>query len=212
MKPSRFVALAACVAALAPSSVAAAAGGNLDGVYHRLRSDSAVQLDLGAAVADGHPALHSRLTLRYLQTAGLFFAYTDDFRSELTAASRAVDAGVELRPLFLPRTSYDLQRGPAWLDLLVDSFALRVGAVFGRQPGFDLRAPGLSLGLGFGLPLTSSASGPWIDASGSLRISHAHLSGAEEVVFTRDTVFALSLGWQGFLDAGLVDAGDGLVR
>lgn len=212
MNSFRLVSAAVAAACIAHSAAASAQPPRTDGIYHRFDGDLSAQLDLGMAVADANPAASARITLRYLQTAGLYAHYTDDFRSELSAASRALATGVELRPLFLPRTSYDLERGPAWLDLFVDSFSLRCGAVFGRRPGLEARAPGLELGLGLGLPLTRSAAGPWLDASASLRFAQTHLAGESSTSLRRDSLVALSVGWQGFLDANIVDAGDGLRR
>lgn len=212
MKPLRLIPAALAAACLALPSVAEAGPPRTDGVYHRFDGDLAAQLDLGIALADSNLAASTRLTLRYLQTAGLYAHYTDDFESEISAASRALATGVELRPLFLPRLSYDLERSPAWFDLLLDSLALRCGAVLSRRPGFAPRAPGLELGLGLGLPLTGSSAGPWLDASASLRFSHPHLAGESSPSLSRDSIVALSIGWQGFLDAHLVDAGDSLRR
>jgi hypothetical protein len=203
--------IALCVAGLTLSGQAHAQSSG-DGAYGRISGDLALQLDAGGAMVGGDAALMVYGAARYLQTAGLYACYSDDFRTGVGPASRAVAFGVELRPMFLPRMSYNWEKGPAVLDLFIDSFALRAGAVVSRQPGYDLSAPGLELALAFGLPLTRSAAGPWLGASAGLRWSDLDLWHKAPFDAARASVFALTLGWQGFAGAHIVDAGDGTRR
>ncbi|MBI5532768.1 MAG: hypothetical protein HY898_08650 [Deltaproteobacteria bacterium] len=191
---------------------AEAQSGSGGGAAGRVAGDLGLQADLGCALAGGDTALFARATVRYLQTAGIYATYLDGLRERQGPSSRSVSLGIELRPLFLPRSGLDLERGPAWLDLLVDSISLRLGAVVSRQPHYEPIAPGLEAGLGIGLPLTRSASGPWIDASAAIRLSDAQLAHRDGFELDRATVFTLTLGWQGIVGAHVVDAGDRMRR
>jgi hypothetical protein len=199
---------ALCLAVLWPRS--ARAEHTRDGIYGRFAGDSALALDLGGAVASSDPGLFARATFRYLQTAGLYVSWLDDFRKQPGPASRSVGVGVELRPLFLPRAGKDWQTGPATLNLFIDSLALRFGAVMGRQPGFEPGAPGVEAALGIGVPLAGAAAGPWLDVSAGLRFSDLQLSGREHAGGARAVLLTFTLGWQTLFTTHLVDAGDRL--
>jgi hypothetical protein len=76
-------------------------------------------------------------------------------------------AGVEIRPLFLPRFALDLEgRGP-FVDLTLDSLSLGAGMCFASEGANDNAA--FELSLGFGVPLLAKARGPWLEARAALR-------------------------------------------
>jgi hypothetical protein len=143
-----------------------------DGVYGRL--DGSVDLGLGAGVEleAGQPRATLRATGHYLWTAGGYLRYSDNFGKSSERPLRALACGIDVRPLFLPRFSLDLQQGPALLDLTLDSLSLSAGAYlaqpeeagFGDERGFDL-------GLGFGVPLLAQANGPWLEARAERRFA-----------------------------------------
>jgi hypothetical protein len=139
-----------------------------DGAYGRFDGDLdiGVGAGVGAAFHSKDTAVAFRATGHWYSTAGLFLAY-----SESVAASRSdrrAGAGIELEPLFLLRWSQALERGPALLDLTLDSLSLGVG-YFLLDPaggrGFGSRR-GTEVSLGFGVPLFASAGGPWLEARG----------------------------------------------
>lgn len=181
-------AAAACVAAtaLAPESALAFgkettapvkgeidakhAGGGGDGVYGRLDGD----LDVGVGVGVGYDGdsgdlgLGSRLTLHYFSIAGIYVDYRDALRAE-TNIRRTLGFGADLRPLFVPRWSMNLEQGPAFADLTLDSLSLAIGAFFAQPDGEDFADErGFAASLGFGLPLTSLAAGPWLELRGAV--------------------------------------------
>ena len=52
--------------------------------------------------------------------------------------------------------------GPAFLDLTVDSFSLNFGGYYAHTNTAKTHRGGLEVGLGFGIPLTGKAPGPWL--------------------------------------------------
>lgn len=160
--------LVASSALLAFSISAAAAAGEADGVYGRLDGDVTLGAALGAEIGRDRPRASGRLAAHYFWTVGAMATYRDSLSNEDTRA-RIVSFAIDLRPAFLIRWPRNLEHGPPWLDLVVDAWSLDVGAYFG-WPGTGASAPetGLQAGLGFALPLTGSAAGPWLGARGIL--------------------------------------------
>ncbi|HEV8244190.1 MAG TPA: hypothetical protein VGP93_00340, partial [Polyangiaceae bacterium] len=77
---------------------------------------------------------------------------------------RTLGFGADLRPLFVPRWSKNMEQGPAFLDLSLDSLSLSLGAFFAEPAGQDFADQrGFAASLGFGLPLTALAPGPWLE-------------------------------------------------
>jgi len=136
-----------------------------DGVYGRFDGDLDVAAGLGAssyfATGDAGPSL--RLSAHWYSAVGLYFGYTESLGEH--AVERRLGMGLELEPLFLLRFSQGGERGPALLDLTLDSLSLGLGALlldpddgsFASQAGFELS-------LGLGVPLLARASGPWLEA------------------------------------------------
>jgi hypothetical protein len=97
---------------------------------------------------------------------------TGDYSESLVADSlhaRSAAVGMELRPLFLPRWALGLERGPAWLDLTLDSACFGFGAYFTDAEAEGRGSRGVWLSLGFGAPLLGAASGPWVEVRGLRR-------------------------------------------
>lgn len=145
----RSLTLAAALLALVPG-LAAAQG---DGVYGRLDADLALSVGVnGGAVTNDrvHPGWTGSVSLelraRVLDSGGVFAV--GEWRPE--GDSRAI-VGVDIRPLFLPRFLLGAQTGSQWVDLLIDSLGLDVGAAIGP---FDTHAGvGLAIGFGIDVPL-----------------------------------------------------------
>lgn len=140
-----------------------------DTAYGRLDGDLGLVVGLGVAVGGAAPRGAGELRLRYLETAGVYVSYEDSFGAA-TDPARTVSAGLELRPLFLGRWATGRELGLSWLDLLIDSVGLELGACFEQPPvgGFDGR-PGLEAGLGLEVPIVPRASGLWLDIHGGAR-------------------------------------------
>lgn len=141
-----------------------------DGTYGRLDGDVDLGLGLGALVDvdHGEPGALARLSAHWFFMAGAYLSYADGLGSVLDP-ERRLGLGVDLRPLFLPRWTQDLERGPAILDLTLDSLSLGIGASIDEPAGGDFgdrRA--FEVSLGFGIPLTGRAPGPWLEARGAL--------------------------------------------
>jgi hypothetical protein len=202
------------VALLAPRAARAQNDPEADGVYGRLDGDLLIVGEAGASVSvDGTSMVVGGRAL-YLSTAGVFTRYLEGFGNDDLPASRILSAGVELRPLFLARFARDLERGPAHLDLLLDSLAIDVGAFWWAPPGGSLvRLPGLEVGLGLDVPILPRASGPHLGAMAAMRVSHHGVGAAvgEDLDLAASSLL-LTFSWHAVIDAGIVDAGDALAR
>jgi len=123
-----------------------------DGVYGRLDGG----LVLSAGVTAG-PAFDGGLSgavgeldlrARYLDAAGVVLApaYVGD-----PGAGRLF-VGLEVRPFFPARFLLDLWTGHRWLDLVIDSLGVELGAVLGPW-GTDLAGAGVAFAWGGGVEL-----------------------------------------------------------
>lgn len=151
---------------LGSTAVAASAGieplpSQHDGVYGRFDADLDAGFGLGAALSEAAPSLAVRGTMHYFSTAGLYVAAEVPTADE-TASTSILSFGVDLRPAFLPRFSENLEQGPAWFDLAIDSISLSLGPYFGLDRG----GMGLEASVGAGVPLFGEVSGLWIEARG----------------------------------------------
>lgn len=138
-----------------------------DGMYGRLERDLVLSAEVlgGVAQSGGAWSLAGDVTLRarYLDMAGVVLGYRRAFGSQ---RDDAVLVAVELRPAFFARINYNFQRGPRWLDLMLDSIGIEIGAhwirpgeAFGRGGGV-----GGLFGVGVELPVV------WRDASHAVMI------------------------------------------
>jgi hypothetical protein len=131
-------------------------------VYGRFGGNTDLSLKLGGLLSDSRLAGSVGASAHYYSLLGI----TGDYSESLVADAmhtRSFSLGMELRPLFLPRWVLGMERGPAWLDLTLDSACLGFGAYFtdaGTQ-GDDNR--GVALSLGLGVPVLGHANGPWIE-------------------------------------------------
>lgn len=183
-----------------------------DGLYGRFAGDLALRAAAGAALADGGPMFVADAGARYLGTAGVYARYADAAGGRGPTVARSIAAGVDIAPLFLARYASDLERGPARLDLLLDSFAFGVGA-FWDQPRLGPWAtkPGVEISLEIAFPFFAQATGPYLAIRGALRWRDGDLRGAPGGggLIERGALLSLTLGWNHVVRTGMVDAGDG---
>jgi hypothetical protein len=184
---------------LVPSHAAAAEPAP-DGVYGRLDGD--LDLGAGAGVEVDRSTVRGavRLDSHYFSTVGATLGYADAFGSG-QGAQRVLSVGMHLRPAFLLRWRENLERGPAFLDLTLDSVGLGLGAFFSQPRGgtFGQRI-GLEATLGIALPLCGTARGLWIGANAMLRWPEADGTAAAGVV----PIGLLTLEWHQLVDTGLL--------
>lgn len=133
---------------------------NDDGVYGRFANDLVFSIGANGGIGLGDPttndaalAVQGELRLRVLDSAGLVLA--PEWRPNGTSRFVAV---VDLRPMFLTRLYFGLATGDRYLDLLVDSIGLELGAAIEAPLGDAIAA--FSLGFGAEVPL-------WIPESNS---------------------------------------------
>jgi hypothetical protein len=144
--------------------------GSGDGTYGRLDGDLDVGIGLGGLVDldHGEPGFAARLSGHWFFMAGGTVTYADGLGTDLDP-ERRLGLGIDLRPLFLPRWTQDWERGPAILDLMLDSISLGIGASFDQPLGGEFgHRRAFEASLGFGVPLTGRAPGPWIEARAAL--------------------------------------------
>ena len=163
-EPRRFGAAAALalVAAAADADAGWPPEAESDGVYGRFRGNTDVSLKLGGMLRDEGVAGSVGASVHYYSLLGV----TGDYSESLVADSshaRSASLGMELRPLFLPRWALGMERGPAWLDLALDSAALGFGAYFTDAEAEGRGSRGAWLSLGFGAALLGDATGPWLE-------------------------------------------------
>ncbi len=200
------------VAALLAAGPARAGGS--DGLYGRFDGDLELRIHAGAAFASGGPALAASLAALYLSTAGVYVHYTDALGADAPLVSRSVATGVHLQPLFLGRYGLDLERGPAFLDLLVDSLAFELGAFWAepRRAAWDVH-PGLEAALGVAVPFFPRATGPFLGVRGALRWRPVDFTaGSPGNAVDHGAVLSVTLGWHQVVATHVVDAGDGTPR
>jgi hypothetical protein len=181
-----------------------------DGLYGRFDGDLDLRVHAGAAFAAGGPALAASVAAVYLSSAGVYVHYTDALGSDAPRVSRSLSGGVHLQPLFLARYAFDAERGPAFLDLLVDSLALELGAFWSapRRSPWD-EQPGLEVALGVAVPFLPRASGPFIGVRGALRWRPTDfVAGAPGDAVDRGAVLSITLGWHQVVVTHIVDVGD----
>jgi hypothetical protein len=207
----RAIVVAAFSALCAASSAARADG---DGVYGRFDGDLELRAHAGAAFAKGGPGLAAGISALYLSTAGIYAHYTDALGGEAPIVKRSIAAGVHLAPLFLARYAINGERGGAYFDLLLDSFAFELGAFWAEPRGGPFgKDPGLELALGFDVPLLPRSTGPFLGLRGALRWRASDFAaGAKGDLADRGALLSLTLGWHHVIRSGLVDAGDGRAR
>ena len=184
-----------------------------DGVYGRFDGDFDLSIAAGGSITKGASGGAAMVRAFFLHTAGIYGAYTDAFAETSRVPARTLALGLSLRPLFLPRWAYDLDRGPAILDLTLDSITFDLGVLWpATERGRFSRQPGMELGLGTEVPLIGTASGPWIGARGALRWHASELSGASELDPPLKPSLFLTLAWHFVANTHVVDVGDDVLR
>jgi hypothetical protein len=193
----------------------ASAAGRTDATYGRIAGDVTLVGAVGVVAADGGPRGEAELRARYLETAGLFASYEDAPLLGSSAEPRRVFAGgLEVRPLFLFRWLDGHQTSEPWLDLVVDSVGLELGAMFQQPSGASFSSrPGAQVGLAIEVPILPRATGPWIGLHGGVRWSDAVLAGGPtNGPDDRSFYLSITLAWHQVVRLGAVDPGDGPAR
>jgi hypothetical protein len=143
-----------------------------DGVYGRFDGSLDFGVSAGVELEDEEPRAVLRISGHYWWTAGAYLRYSDGFGGNDRRPLRVLSTGIDLRPLFLPRFALDLQQGPAFVDLLLDSLSLSAGAYLARPDDAAFADErGFDLGVGGGVPLLAEASGPWLEARAERRFA-----------------------------------------
>ncbi|MEO6598634.1 MAG: hypothetical protein ABIQ16_02095 [Polyangiaceae bacterium] len=161
-----------------------------DGVYDRFDGDLDLGFALGAEFGSaGRVAPALRASAHYFSIAGVYLS--GRIKAGGDSAPALFGAGVDLRPLFVPRWAKGYETGPDLLDLTLDSISLSVGGYWSEHASLSPDSnKGFEAQVGCGLPLLATAGGPWLEARGALRYPDG--ASREEAV-----IFALS--WHGFV-------------
>lgn len=203
------VAAASALLCVAPE----AAAKDADGAYGRLDGDVGLELSAGGSMSGGGASLNAELAAMYLSTTGGYLRYIDALGASGRADARSISAGVWMRPVFLARFASDLEHGPAYADLFLDSIGLGIGAFWAQPYGAAFQpAPGLELSVGADLPLLARATGPFIGVRGALRFRHTDLLGPGGDLLDGGSYLGLVLGFRYLTGNAIVDVGDSLSR
>lgn len=204
----------ATVLALGILTPAIAHAADDDGAYGRYDGDLDVRIGAGAAFMQEGPALSAFASALLLSSAGVYVHYTDAF-DDARRVPRSISTGLVLEPMFLARTAFNMQIGSGRLDLLIDSFAIGLGAYWTipRLPNNPRNEPGLEFSLGFGVPFLPHASGPVLGVRGALRASPGAMAGSEKFgLIEQGAYLSITLAWRQLVSTHLVDARDRAVR
>ena len=188
-----------------------------DGSYGRLEGDGSFAVEAGTSATFGPEAqsgesLALRAAVFYVHTVGLVAFYDESFELASQPTRRSFAGSIEVRPLFLGRFARNLEQGPAWVDLTVDSLALSMG-MWGAFPQPRFCPPrdcptdyGMQAGLGLDLPLWADADSLYVAFDANLRWNLSPTGDRPPPA----VMLTLTLGYQHGFSFGLVDAGDGL--
>lgn len=163
-----------------------------DGAYGRFDGNLDLGVAAGASFSLTSPdsGAAARVNALWYSSAGPYLSYGERLSGERESQRRA-GLGLELRPLFLPRWALDLERGPALLDLTLDSLALAIGAFVAapREGDFGERR-GVEIGAGVGVPLLAEAPGPWLELRALVDLPN---DGPNEVLLTLSFAYHFAL-------------------
>lgn len=173
-----------------------------DGVYGRFNGDLSLRAGLGVEADLGtdtvRPTLYGQLSL--YQSVGVYSSFRESVESSDPVA-RVVSLGGVISPLFMLRWSKDYQGGHAFSDLALDSLGIAAGLQLSQPAEGSLAdAPGLELGLVFGVPLMARANGLWLRGRAQLLTGRAAVETQDPLAAS----FLAYLAWEGFVFAGLL--------
>jgi hypothetical protein len=148
--------------------------GPAGGAYGRFDGDLALSVQAGVELAQDPTRALARLAAHYYSMAGPYLSLRAPLTNSEERAAWLGSAGIDLKPLFIPRWAMDLEHGPAFVDLMIDSLAISAGSFVGLgESSTRTRAAGFELGMGAGLPLLGTAAGPWFEARYLLSWRHS---------------------------------------
>ncbi|MGC4069882.1 MAG: hypothetical protein QM784_35540 [Polyangiaceae bacterium] len=138
-----------------------------DGVYGRFDGQVSFVPAVGMAWTQAGFMTEIGISGYYFHTVGIQAKYAD---GKLSPFSREAPFSIgtvslALRPLFLYRWQRNLEQGPSWLDLTVDSLTLKVGGYWATEHDTDEQKRGLETELSFGVPLFLQVDGPYVGAA-----------------------------------------------
>jgi hypothetical protein len=188
--------------------LAVAAAAATDSSYGRIDGDMTLVFGAGMTASPRGVSGALDLRARYLDTAGVFVSYDEGFGGPVEP-TRTLAMGIELRPIFLSRWLTDSEIGIPHLDLILDSFALELGAAI-LQPKMGDFGDRIALqaGIGIEIPILPHANGPWIGLHGGARISDKGLSREIQTPLEQSGFLTITLAWHQVVKSGVVDVGD----
>jgi hypothetical protein len=135
-----------------------------DGVYGRFDGQVSFVPALGMTWTQAGFLTELGISGYYFHTVGLQAKYADGklFPFSHEAPFSIGTVSLALRPLFLYRWQRDLEQGPSWLDLTIDSLTLKVGGYWANQHDTDEQKRGLETEVSFGVPLFLQVDGPYV--------------------------------------------------
>lgn len=193
---------------MSPFLILAVAVAAKDTTYGRIDGDLTLVFGAGVTVSPRGAAGTLDVRARYLDTAGVFVSYDEGFGGPVEP-TRVLAMGIEVRPVFFSRWLTDSELGIPYLDLIVDSFGLELGAAI-VQPKMGDFADRIALQFGVGLeiPILPRANGPWIGLHGGARFSDKGLSREIQTPLEQSAFLSITLAWHQVIGTHAVDIGD----
>lgn len=142
-----------------------------DGVYGRFNGSIMLAPFVGGTWTHDGMLTDLGVNAYYFNTVGMSAKYADGrlFVGSGRSEYNTTTLSLSLRPLFLLRWSKDLEQGPSWLDLTIDSLTLSVGGYWAHNNTNETSQRGLETELSVAFPLLLVAEGPWLGLAAAQR-------------------------------------------
>lgn len=168
-----------------------------DGVYGRFDGELSLVPSVGVQRAEAGGFMQFGLSAFYLSTVGVTFRTAEGSLSPWSprANFNVSTLSLAIRPLFLLRWSRDLEKGPSFLDLTIDSLTLSLGGYWAAQRNDDSQRRGFESELSLGFPILGKAHGPWVTLSVANRLPRVtHANRSVDIIYGLRLEWSFSLG------------------
>lgn len=163
-----------------------------DGVYGRFDGEISLVPFVGMQTTNAGWMTQFGISAYYFSTVGVTFRNAEGRwspwspRADFNVSTLSLSA----RPLFLLRWSQDLEKGPSFLDLTLDSLTLSIGGYWSSEHSTTRQHYGFESELSLGFPLLAKAHGPWLTLSLANRVPRVTIKDS-----TLDMIYGVRFEW-----------------